>query len=352
MNILNSKILDKIEKEISTVLPFNIDDEWISNAISCKDKTITFDSVDSINKPALDLIYRGGKRWRPLVMVLTTGALNGDVENAIKLSPIVEIIHNGTLLIDDIEDKAIERRGKKAVHLIYGEDMTINSGNHLYFIPTTLIENLEFTDKIKLKIYKSYTSNMRRLHFGQGLDIQWHNNDNYIPKVEEYIQMCKFKTGCLASMSGELGAICGNATIEQAEELRLIWEQIGVGFQILDDIKNITTGNPGKKRGDDIVEGKKSLPLILYCSKNDDKTIFKYIANAKKKGIIKGNKSVEKAINILSESGSIVEATKIALELLNSSTKQIENILPNNEYKESLIYIIDDFIKKMSPKII
>ncbi len=340
-------LLEKIEKEISIVLPFKTDKQWIHSAVGGLETEISTESSDIINEPALELIYRGGKRWRPMVMVLTAICLGGDSEKALKLSPMVELIHNGTLLIDDIEDKAIERRGKKAVHLIFGDDMAINSGNHLYFFPTTIIDGLILSDSLKLRIYQSYTHNMRRLHFGQGLDIQWHNNLKKIPSVNEYIQMCKFKTGCLASMSGELGAICAEASTELTETIRIIWEEIGVGFQILDDIKNITTGNPGKLRGDDIVEGKKSLPVILYCNKNKHEILLKYIEKAKNKGINKGKKYVEKSIKILEDSGVIKESSDIALKMLNNSISKLDSLLPENEQKNILIEIVRNFIKKM-----
>ncbi len=348
MDELYNTKLNEIEEEISRVLPNKTNKEWVYKAIGDLDSDISIDAVDIINKPALELLHRGGKRWRPLVLLLTTGCFTKDTEKALKLTPFVELIHNGTLLIDDIEDKAIERRGEKAVHLIYGDDMAINSGNHLYFIPTTLLENLNIEDNIKLKIYKSYTQNMRRLHFGQGLDIQWHNNLNDIPTVEEYLQMCKFKTGCLASMSGEIGAILGGLSSEKVEVIRSIWEEIGVGFQILDDVKNLTTGNPGKHKGDDIVEGKKSLPVILYCNSNNKDLLLKYISKAKLKGIIKGKKYVEKAINLLSHSGSIELATKNALKLLNYNIEKLKKNLPKSEEKKLLIHIVNDFIKKMS----
>lgn len=339
--------LEKIEDEIAKVLPAKCNQEWLKTATGGLKTFIDPVAADIINEPGLDLIYRGGKRWRPLVLVLTAACLKKGENLAYLLAPFVELIHNGTLLVDDIEDKSIERRGKKAIHLIYGDDMAINTGNHLYFIPTTIIESLDVSDDIKLKIYRSYTQNMRRLHFGQGLDIQWHNNLNKIPTVDEYIQMCKFKTGCLASMSGELGAISAGADESLTEKIRTIWEEIGVGFQILDDIKNITTGNPGKHRGDDIVEGKKSLPVILHCNSNDKTELLKNINKAKVKGITKGKKYVERAINILEDSGSIKKGSDIALELLNSNIVKLREILEESNEKELLIGIVNSFIKKM-----
>lgn len=339
--------LEKIEDEISATLPVKTNKNWLKSAVGGFDVVIDCKAADIINEPGLELIYRGGKRWRPLVLVLTAACFTRGEEIAYKLAPLVELIHNGTLLIDDIEDKSIERRGKKAIHLLYGEDMAINTGNHLYFIPTTIIDGLSLPDSVKLKIYQSYTQNMRRLHFGQGLDIQWHNNINQIPSVEEYIQMCKFKTGCLASMAGELGAICANLDDNEIKNFREIWEEIGVGFQILDDIKNLTTGNPGKHRGDDIVEGKKSLPVILYCNNNNKELLLKYISKAKIKGIIKGKKYVNKAIDLLEESGSIQKGSELALELLNNNICKLKETLDDSLEKDLLIGIVNNFIKKM-----
>lgn len=347
MNRQYNTLLESIEKEISIVLPKFSNKEWIYSAVGGIETVIDIESADNINKPAHELIFRGGKRWRPMVLALTTGAFSRNISKAIKLAPFVELIHNGTLLIDDIEDNAIERRGEKAIHLIYGEDMAINSGNHLYFMPTMLIDDLVVDDTTKLRIYKSYTHNMRRLHFGQGLDIQWHNSLSKIPTVEQYIQMCKFKTGCLASMSGELGAILAGINEIKTEQIRIIWEDIGVAFQILDDIKNITTGNPGKLRGDDIVEGKKSLPVILHCNKNDSSLLIKNISKAKTKGIVKGKKYVENAITIMEKSGAIVESTKISLELLNSSIDKLKEYYPECEEKVIILEIVNNFIEKV-----
>jgi len=343
MNDKYDLILEKIEKEIDNVFPNNVTNKWIFNAVGKIETDISCQAADNINIPGLDLIKRGGKRWRPLVLVLINGCFNKNNDIAYKLSPLVEIIHNGTLLIDDIEDKAIERRGDKAIHLIYGDDMAINSGNHMYFIPTLIIEELNLNANQKIQIYQSYCKNMRRLHFGQGLDIQWHNNLNYIPTINEYIQMCKFKTGCLASLSGELGAIIAGLDENKIEEIRVIWENIGVGFQILDDIKNLTTGNPGKLKGDDIVEGKKSLPVIIHCNENQKIKLLHNISKAKKKGIIKGQKYINRAINILESSGSIEKSKIIANDLIKSSLNNIKLLLPDSIEKELLIKLVENF---------
>jgi geranylgeranyl pyrophosphate synthase len=341
-----TELLNKIEEELFTALPRSVNPEWIKRATSLRDPDISLFSANNIIEPCIDLLDRGGKRWRPLILSLITLAYNKDNSLYLKLSPIVELIHNGTLLVDDIEDKAIERRGKTAVHLIYGEDMAINSGNFMYYIPTYIIEELDLSSETKLKLLLSINSNMRRLHFGQGLDIQWHRNTEFIPRVKEYLQMCKFKTGCLASMSAEIAAIISDLSREDTEFLRVIFEEIGVAFQIIDDITNITTGNPGKHRGDDIVEGKKSLPIILYCNNNSDNSdLFNSIKKAKKMGINKGRKYIERAISILNSTNVIEQSREMAIELLTSNIIKLENFLPKNNYSYELVKLLKAFNK-------
>ena len=179
-----TELLNKIEEELYTALPKSVNPQWIERATSLVAPDISLFSANNIIEPCIDLLERGGTRWRPLILSLISLAYTQDPLNYLKLSPIVALIHNGTLLVDDIEDRAIERRGKEAVHLIYGEDMAINSGNFMYYIPTYIIEELNLSDEIKLKLLISINSNMRRLHFGQGLDIQWQRNIEFILGVK------------------------------------------------------------------------------------------------------------------------------------------------------------------------
>lgn len=336
--------LEKIEEEIKRAIPFYPETSWImKNAGNCN--ALDPETVKKIHDPCHELLFRGGKRWRPLVLMLTSEAFSTETEMALKLTPVVELAHNGSLLIDDIEDQSEERRGKPAVHLLYGEDMTINSGNYLYFLPTAILDSLKTSDSMKLSLYNSYNSNMRRLHFGQGMDIQWHRDHSCIPRVEEYLQMCRFKTGSLAGMAGQMGAITSHYS--DSESIRQIWENIGVGFQILDDVKNLTTGNPGKLRGDDIIEGKKSLPVILYSNSNNSSELLSYIKKAVETGNNGGYEYVEKAISVLTESGAIDEAGNIGKKLLENNMESLHKIYDESEAKKMLIGIAESFIEKM-----
>ena len=282
--------------------------------------------------PCRNLMKLGGKRWRPVFMVLCSELIkNEEVELAYKLTPLVELVHTASLIHDDIEDGADERRGQPATHLTWGIDTAINSASWLYFSAFSVIDK-EVTDlQLKNSFYKLLSMQLRRLHLGQAMDIFWHRNPEEIPTSESYSAMVRMKTGTLASLSAQAGIIAGGGTFEQAEELGKIASEIGEGFQVLDDVINITTGNKGKKRGDDIIEGKKSLPIILHLQKNpeDKETIIKNFENASKEGI--ESPYIEQTIKLLEKSGVIAEAKNYASNTIENSCKKIKELYNNSD---------------------
>ncbi len=340
--------LRKIEEVLFQSMPEKCDRNWINSSAGLRSDDLNETTVDIFNAPGLELLKRGGKRWRPLIMVLVCEAAGGS-DQIYELTPLVELPHNGSLIVDDIEDKSIERRGAQSVHLIYGDDLAINGGNFMYFLPTRLIDNCSLSDKRKYKLYSAYSLAMRRLHCGQGMDIQWHNNHNYIPTEKEYFQMTRFKTGCLSSLAARLGIIVAGGDDSLVQTVGGIWEDIGVGFQVLDDVMNLTKGNPGKMRGDDIVEGKKSLPVILHCVSSPDtikevRSLFEKAAS----DVIKEKKNaVESAIALFEKSGSVKKAGEIGLKMLTDSKEKLNQLFPEKESKDLMIEVIDGFIKKM-----
>jgi octaprenyl-diphosphate synthase len=338
--------LKKIEEAIDIVLPQTTTHSWVQQNIGSEKVNNTLEDYQRIIEPGLDLIQRGGKRWRPVLMVIIAQLFGKKMEDVVPLTPLVEIPHNGSLIIDDIEDKADWRRGKEAVHLIYGDDMAINTGNLLYFLPTWIIDQTSIPKNQKLLVYEYYTSAMRRLHFGQGLDIQWHRDHKHYPTEKEYLQMCRFKTGSLSRLAMELGGLLGKGTDFQIKELGKVGEELGVGFQIMDDIKNLRTGNPGKKRGDDIVEGKKSLPVIYFVKEHPEKKdeLRNLFLIAREMGIDKGNNAIEEAIKLMEDSHAIDKAEGSARSLLKKSRNYFVNNYEESEPLSIITQMLDQFI--------
>jgi octaprenyl-diphosphate synthase len=308
--------------------------------------------LHALTAPGKDLLSRGGKRWRPLLMTLVCEALGGG-DAALPLVPLVEFCHNASLIHDDIEDNSDERRGKPAVHIIHGVDAAINSGSFLYFLPLACIDSWNADPHCKQKVYSLWAAYLRKLHLGQAMDIHWHRNFEIIPSLDEYFTMCKLKTGCLARLAAELGA----AVVETANNpvsypsfptphssLGIAAEKLGVGFQILDDIKNITTGIPGKKRGDDIVEGKKSLPVLLFLHKHPEKKemIFRCFRAARSGGV--GVPEVEGLIQALIASGVLAEAETRAKALIAEARASFDDSALSDEGRALLGGLMDMII--------
>ncbi|MDR2551683.1 MAG: polyprenyl synthetase family protein [Treponema sp.] len=261
--------IETIEAALEKYLPPLPGQDWLAGIFPGLD--LNGGLCEDLLAPGRDLLCRGGKRWRPLLSLLVCQALGGG-EAALPLLPLVEFPHNASLIHDDLEDQSEERRGSPAVHLLYGNDTAVNSGSFLYFLPLAALENWEAGDKAKTRVWKLWGEHMRRLHLGQSLDIAWHRDPALVPSREAYMLMCRLKTGCLARFAALLGVEAARSVRGEAEQagggpggaLGEAAEKIGVGFQILDDVKNVSAGTPGKKRGDDVVEGKKSLPVILF----------------------------------------------------------------------------------------
>ncbi|AEF86106.1 polyprenyl synthetase family protein [Treponema primitia ZAS-2] len=315
--------LEKIEAVLSAYLPENPGPAWIAGVFPGLPGTVSADLVKSLTLPGWDLLSRGGKRWRPLLTTLVCKSLGGG-DAALVLTPLVEFPHNASLIHDDIEDNSDERRGKPAAHILYGTDTAINGGCFLYFLPLSCIDSWDAPMELKNRVYRLWGEYMRRLHLGQAMDISWHRDFASLPGLEEYELMCRLKTGCLAGLAavlGVYGAAAGKGIrVEEIEpwsaRLGDAAEKLGVGFQILDDVKNLSTGNPGKKRGDDIVEGKKSLPVLLYLHQHQGARdlVARCFTAARAAGV--GAPEVEELIAELDRSGSLGEAKSRGLALI------------------------------------
>jgi len=321
--------LEKIEKALNRWLPENPDSAWAAEIFPGLGQ-IGAELFRVLAAPGRDILSRGGKRWRPLLMTLVCEALGGG-DAAIPLAPLVEFCHNASLIHDDIEDNSDERRGKPAVHLLYGVDTAINSGSFLYFLPLTCIDSWEQADNYGRDAYSLWAAYLRKLHLGQAIDIHWHRDFGIIPSIDEYLAMCALKTGCLARFAAELGVMgakTAGCDTSQTMALGEAAENLGIGFQILDDVKNLTTGIPGKKRGDDIVEGKKSLPVLLFLQRHPEKKemVRRCFTASKSNGA--DAPETEELIQALAACGAIIDAGEQGKTLIAGARTVFEKNSP------------------------
>ncbi len=339
----------KIDKEIEKLFPRAIDKKWLENALG---KAIfAYDAetaTKSIAEPIWDFLDRGGKRWRPALMLLACDAVGGNSKKIFSFVSMPELIHEGTIMADDIEDSSEQRRGKKCTHLLYGIDLALNDGNIMYFIPLMLLYRnpLKLDAKTLLKIYDLYAEEMLRVSVGQGTDIYWHKGKKFDITEEQYLQMCVCKTGVLARFSTKLGAILGKGTQKQVDALAHFGESIGVAFQIQDDVLNLVGEEfqKGKGVGEDIHEGKRTL-LVLFALKkaNDaDKARLQEILNAHPTDAA----TINEAIQLIQKYGAIDYARTKAKIIVREAWQNIDKVLKPSKAKEQLNAFADYLIER------
>lgn len=329
-----------IDKKIEEFLPKKLGEKWIKENFPYYINDFLI--INEIVKPIWELLDRGGKRWRPVLMILCCDAVGGGSKIE-ELIPIVEIIHNGTLMVDDVEDNSDIRRGKPCIHKLFGIDVAINTGNLMYYLPYLILKKIDLDKKTKLLVYELIYEEMLKLSIGQGMDIYWHSGGDKINE-ELYLKMCALKTGTLARMSAKLGAIIGNANKKQIKALGEFAESIGIAFQIQDDILNITNKKWGKEFGDDITEGKRSFMVIRaieICNLEDKKRLLE-ILNMKTKDI----KLINEAISIIEKYDAINYAKNKAKELVNNAWEKINIYLKDTESKKKIKFFADFVVER------
>jgi octaprenyl-diphosphate synthase len=186
---------------------------------------------------------------------------------------------------------------------------------------------------------------MRKIHLGQGMDITWHNQRDMLPDVASYELMCRLKTGCLAAMGCELGAAVATDDAKIIAQSGVIAETVGLGFQIIDDVLNLEKGNPGKLRGDDIVENKKSLPIIFYAEVYPEKRdqLFATFALAQRDGYVASEKAILRLLDDIEQSGVLARARAYASDLFNQVTTMTEQLYAPSCYRDQFLALIEGF---------
>lgn len=215
------------------------------------------------------IISHGGKRLRPVMVLMGNDLFGGDIEKAIKPALAIEFFHNFSLIHDDIMDEAPLRRGKPTIHTLHGINIGILCGDAL------LIKSYQFFEDLSPELFKKCTTLFSRtaaiLCEGQQMDVNFETRTDV--SYEEYIQMITSKTGVLSATSFKIGALIAGATEEEAENLYQFGKHIGIAFQIMDDYLDVfgDMSQFGKRQAGDVFENKKTvLYLIAKEHANDE----------------------------------------------------------------------------------
>jgi geranylgeranyl diphosphate synthase type I len=305
----------------------------------------------AIAEPIWDMLDRGGKRWRPALFLLICEALGKKTEYCLDFSIIPEVIHNGTLVIDDIEDSSEMRRGKPCSHKIFQIDISINAGNAMYFLPLLplMAQREKLSPEMQRDIYEVYVQEMINLSMGQAMDIAWHRGIANADDLgeDDYLQMCAYKTGTLARMAAKMAAVLAGAQKPLVEKLGRFAESIGVAFQMQDDILDLTGQEFAKKKGgvgQDITEGKRSLMVIYTLKKasiKDKKRLIEILNMHTSDQNLR-----DEAISFMQKYGAMEHVKQTAEQMVMESWSEAEKLLPTPQAKEKLKAFVEFLIKR------
>ncbi len=312
-------------------------------------------NVETINKaiadPIWDMLDRGGKRWRPTLFLLICEALGKSQDYCLDFAIIPEVVHNGTLVIDDIEDSSEARRGKPCTYKIFGVDIAVNAGNAMYYLPLTpLMEQKHKISPEKLRdVYEIYVQEMINLGIGQAMDIAWHRglaNANGINE-NDYLQMCAYKTGTLARMAAKIAAVLADGDKNLVVKMGTFAESIGVAFQMQDDLLDLTGKEFAQKKGglgQDITEGKRTL-MVIYTLKvakqNDAKRLIEILNMHTSDQALR-----DEAIAIMQKNNAMEYVKKKADSMVEESWGEVNKLLKPSEGKEKLKAFAEFLIKR------
>jgi len=341
-----------IDKYIEKYLPRKFSEDSLIFKVSPPRYRLDLKALDkAIAEPFWEFLDRGGKRWRPTLFLLICEALGADPKEFLDFAVIPEVIHNGTLIADDIEDQSDLRRGKPCTFRLFGLDIAVNLSNLMFFLPmlTLIINKKKISPEKANKVYEIYVKEMVNLSLGQAIDIAWHRGliSPYEISEQQYLQMCLFKTGTLARMAAKMACVLTGADEKILEKMGRFAESLGVAFQIQDDILDLIGEEFAKGKGGlgkDITEGKLTLMVIhtLQNAEDYDRQRLIQILEAH----TRDGQQRREAISIIKKYGSIEYAKKIAADMVKDSWGEADMVLPPSEAKEKLRKLANYLIER------
>ena len=320
------------------------DIEYFSGLIKDRIESLEIEkSPANLYDPITYILELGGKRLRPLMALLSFDLFRDNTEKALDPSAGIEVFHNFTLMHDDIMDEAPIRRGKPTVHVKWDPNIAILSGDVMLVKAYELIMRVEDT-KLR-KVLDAFNACAKAVCEGQQIDMDFQSKEDV--KESEYIEMIRLKTAVLLGFSMELGAIIGGASDKQINALKEFGENLGIGFQLKDDILDVYGDHEkfGKLVGGDIIANKKTF-LWIEAWKNADLDTRKRFESLVAKKSFDPNKKIEEVTAIYDS----LNVKTMSENMMNSYFDKAINILNEldvqNEKKQMLLSFSEQLIAR------
>lgn len=296
-----------------------------------------YSEVVLVNQVSQYIVNSGGKRLRPLLALLSANAYGYQGEGHYALAAIVEFIHTATLLHDDVVDESELRRGNATANALFGNAASVLVGDFLYSRSFQMMVEL---DNFKIMEILSESTNI----IAEGEVLQLMNVNDADTTEARYIEVIHFKTAKLFEAATRLGAVICNRPAAEEKAMASYGMHLGTAFQLIDDVLDYSSSSEemGKNVGDDLAEGKPTLPLI-YAMRNSNEEEATIIRQAIENG--DGLEYIDKIMEIIKKTGAIEYTEQAAQKEAELAIEQLGH-LPDSPYKQALVTLAEYSINR------
>lgn len=283
--------------------------------------------VAMVRQVAEYIISGGGKRMRPALLLLVAHAVGYKGTAQYELAAVVEFIHTATLLHDDVVDESTMRRGKKTANAYFGNAASVLVGDFLY---SRAFQMMVGVGSMRVMDVLAEATNI----IAEGEVLQLMNCHNADLETNDYLRVVRYKTAKLFEAAARLGAMLGGVSEETEHQLAQYGMHLGTAFQIVDDVLDYSgeESEIGKHLGDDLAEGKPTLPLI-HVLKSGTPTQVALVRAAVEEG---GRESMSAIVDAVRETGALDASMAVARAEAESARKMLQ-CLPATKYLDALI---------------
>ncbi len=294
--------------------------------------------VALINQIAGYIVHAGGKRMRPKLVLLFANALGFEGPQRFELAAVVEFIHTATLLHDDVVDESSLRRGKQTANALFGNAASVLVGDILY---ARAIQMMESVNRMRLLEMLAVASKV----IADGEVLQLMNMHDPDISVESYVRVIRFKTAKLFEASARLGAVLADSTPEIEEACAGYGRALGTAFQLIDDVLDYEGDSQslGKNVGDDLREGKTTLPLLIAMERgsSEERTLLRH-------AIEHGEQERLSEIVAIVRATGALEATREAARAEAKLARECLSQLPPSKWRDSLLEFAAQSVERSS----
>lgn len=302
-----------------------------------EDKLKSYSRVDFpwVAEPLGYVLDSSGKRIRPVLTLLAGKFYNYNLESLVPMAAAIELFHNATLVHDDAVDKAMTRRGKKAVNSLWGEGIAVLLGDYLFSVSADLVCSIG-----NFKVMRMFAQTLTEISGGQLRETfsaySWKRNR------EDYYEQIYSKTASLFTAATGTGSVLSEAPEEAVAALTSYGKNLGMAFQVVDDILDFTgdAKEMGKPVGSDLLQGTLTLPAIMLMEQHPELTLVQEIFDQRG-----DRQKVDRVIEMVRSSSILDECYKIAADFCGKARRDLDG-LPDKPSRKSLQGLADYVIER------